>query len=151
MQSVFFITSSASATRRIGTLFARTLVSRMPFPRACVFGLEGNLGAGKTTFMQGVAQGLHINRRIISPTFMLMRTFPFYFKGHAGKLTHVDCWRIGSRDLLDLGFSDLKKDSNHIICLEWADRVKAIMPIASIRITFSHISKNKRKVTFLFP
>ncbi len=94
-----------------------------------------------------------------------MRTFDFRFKGHAGgvphrparwdwcvgKLTHIDCWRIGPQDLYDLGFSDLKKDPNRIICLEWADRVKAILPKTTIRIVFSHVSKTKRTVMFLSP
>ena len=100
--------------------------------------MQGDLGSGKTTFVQGVAQGLGVSRVITSPTFILMRTYSI---PHATDLSlyHLDlyCLEHGAdREIEALGVFDLWGKPDAIVCIEWPERIKKI-PSHAIRITFS--------------
>ena len=103
----------------------------------------GDLGGGKTTFLQGFARGLGIKERVLSPTFVLMRKFPIPKRS----FIHIDCYRIKKAgELLDLGFKELISDHRNIVAIEWSDRIKRIMPKSSLLIKFEFIDKATRKI-----
>jgi tRNA threonylcarbamoyladenosine biosynthesis protein TsaE len=82
--------------------------------------LSGELGAGKTTFVQGFAKGLGIKEKIISPTFLIIRQYPF-----SGKyFYHIDLYRIEEADLDILGLKEILEDEENIILIEWPERLK---------------------------
>ena len=84
--------------------------------------LIGQLGAGKTTFVQGISEALEVDGAVTSPTFVLMRL-------HRGApaLCHVDAYRLeGATDLTDIGLEDWLKEA--VVALEWADTVPAALP-----------------------
>ncbi len=82
--------------------------------------MQGELGAGKTHFVQGLAKALGVLENVPSPTYMLMREYPIA----SGRLYHIDTWRFhSSADLAALGFDELVKPGN-IIAIEWVQKVK---------------------------
>ncbi|MFH1188935.1 MAG: tRNA (adenosine(37)-N6)-threonylcarbamoyltransferase complex ATPase subunit type 1 TsaE, partial [bacterium] len=81
------ITKNDRETRRAGELLAQE-IKKTPL----VIALEGDLGAGKTTFIQGIAKGLGIQEQITSPTFVIMKKYPI----NGGFFYHLDCYRLNS-------------------------------------------------------
>lgn len=132
-----FITQSVEETQKIAELFGKTLIGG-------VIALHGKLGAGKTTFVQGLAKGLGIKRRIISPTFIILRTYKIGIKN----FYHIDLYRTKSKnDLEGLGIDDVLKDPQNIVIIEWAERLGSLLPKKRIDINFEYIDENKRKIT----
>lgn len=134
------ITKSAQETQKIAKLLAKEILNRLEDHKALVIGLQGELGSGKTTFVQGLAKGLGIKNSITSPTFVILKRYKKYFY-------HIDCYRIKSRDLLDLDFKEIIKQPKNVIIIEWAERVKKILSRDTLWIKFGYLDKNKRKIT----
>ena len=108
-----------------------------------VIALTGNLGSGKTTFVQGFAKGLGIKQRIISPTFILMRKYGENFY-------HVDLYRLEGNiesEVRNLGIEDIWKDPKNIVVIEWAEKIKKMIPKSAQWIKFENLGKDERKIT----
>ena len=134
-----FFTSNPSQTRQAGKLLAKEVLKTKPGKRAFVFGLRGDLGGGKTTFLQGFARGLGIRQKILSPTFVIMRKFNNFY--------HLDCYRLKKpQEIVDLGFKKIIAGPENIVAVEWADRVRKIMPKNTIWINLEFIDDKKRKI-----
>jgi len=144
-----YLSKSSSQTKKIGENLAKKFL-RTSKRKALVVALEGDLGGGKTTFLQGLAKGLGIKKKILSPTFVIMRRFQI----PKGKISsqfqyfyHIDCYRIKkSKDILVLGFEEIISDPKNIVGIEWADRIKKILPKDRIFLKFQFVNKNKRKI-----
>jgi len=131
---------------KLATSFIESL-SKMG-KQALVIGLYGNLGSGKTTFVKEVARSLGVKDYVISPTFIIMKSYKLHNKRYR-LLIHIDAYRLdNSEELLKLGFRDLIKDPKNLVLVEWADRVEEILPKDSIKIYFKHVDENTREVTF---
>ncbi len=105
------ITNSDHETKKLGEAFAQALK-----PGDVVF-IYGDLGFGKTTFVKGVAKGLGIKTRIISPTFPIIRKHK--------NLYHIDLYRIESeRQLDDLGLQEIIEDKCSIKLIEWPEKLQ---------------------------
>ncbi len=129
--------------------FARNFSSKLKVSKsgATVIALIGDLGAGKTTFVKAFAKALGIRSRIISPTFIIVKRFSLAHNKKGFKnLYHLDCYRVSSRDLIKLGFKDALKDKENLIVIEWADRIKNILPKNSIWLKFSHPKYGKGRI-----
>lgn len=114
----------------------RFIETLAPEQSATVIGLHGDLGAGKTTFTQGLARALGIKESVTSPTFVIMKTYTLP-KGdiHFSHLIHIDAYRLESGDeLRKLGWETLLKDPHNLIVVEWADRIENILPRNTKRI-----------------
>jgi tRNA threonylcarbamoyladenosine biosynthesis protein TsaE len=139
------ITNSFEETQQLGLDLAKKLKGGE------VLALHGDLGAGKTTFMQGLAQGLGIKRRIISPTFIIMRTYviPDLIRGNDGNLYHVDLYRIESeRDVEGLGLLELLGEKENVVAIEWPDKIENLLPADRIDIYFEYLGDDKRSIRF---
>jgi len=111
-----------------------------------VIGFIGELGAGKTVFIKGLAQGLNIKNIITSPTFVLMKVYKI--KGPIKHLCHVDAYRLKSaQDLIDIGIKDYLNKKTAITVIEWADQVKNILPKDKILVKIE-IGKNQNQRIF---
>ncbi|MCL4437452.1 tRNA (adenosine(37)-N6)-threonylcarbamoyltransferase complex ATPase subunit type 1 TsaE, partial [Patescibacteria group bacterium] len=105
-----------------------------------------HLGSGKTTFIQGLAKGLGIKNNIISPTFILIRTYDL--KSRISKFYHIDLYRIdGEKEIDGLGIEELINNPSNIIAIEWAEKIKNILPKKRIDIYFKESSENERQIT----
>ncbi len=112
---------------------------------ALVFGLVGELGAGKTTFIQAFAKGLGIKNKITSPSFVLMKNYRA-LSAHKN-FYHIDCYRIkNAKDILGIDFREIVSNPRNIIMIEWAERVKKILPKDTIWIYFKIVSEKERVI-----
>ena len=136
-------TKSAKETGALAKKLARELPAKK---ESLVLALFGDLGAGKTTFTQSFAKALGVQKRILSPTFLIMKRFSLV-KGNFDNLYHVDAYRVMASDLKKLGIEKIFKEQS-IVLIEWADRVKSILPKGTIGIKFEHgIKENERQIT----
>jgi len=146
-----YLTKSAAGTKKLGEKLARGILKKKASETAFIIGLEGELGGGKTTFLQGFAKGLGIKEKILSPTFVILKRFQLpncqlpiakfkYFY-------HIDCYRITEpKELLGLGLKGIISNSRNIVAIEWAERIKKILPKDTLVIKFKFIDKTKRKI-----
>lgn len=105
--------------------------------------LIGELGAGKTTFIKGLGEGLGIKDEIVSPSFQLVRKYSGY---KSSKLIHIDLYRLKSIDeILQLGWWELLEE-NGVTAVEWADRAMKILPEEALFVRIGLISKKKRSI-----
>lgn len=143
------ITKSASETQKFAYKLADTLERRNKEERiekARVVALSGDLGAGKTTFIQGFAKALGITDRLISPTFVLMRRYPLK---DSGMLYHLDVYRLDNNlqeEIKNLGLSEVWNTKGNIVVIEWAEKIKDLLPEGTIWITFEYMDENTRKI-----
>lgn len=144
------LSTSTAKTKKLGENLAKKILKILPSKKAVILGLQGDLGSGKTTFLQGFAKGLDIKEKILSPTFVIMKKFAFKTNTQhpiPNTLYHIDCYRIEKpKEILDLGFKEIISNSQNIVAVEWANKIKKIMPKNTIWIIFEFINKNKRKI-----
>lgn len=127
--------ASAEETFSFGKMAASLL------PMGAVLALSGPLGAGKTTFVQGLAEGLGIVEPIQSPTFVLLNVYE--------GLAHFDLYRLKTAaDFTSLGFDEYF-ESGGICAIEWPDRIKTILPPHTIYIDFVYEKEGRVAVVKL--
>ena len=134
------VSSSFLQTKNIAKTLAKILLEAQSVKRAQVLALIGELGSGKTAFVQGFAKGLGIKERILSPTFIIMKKFEI---GGSRYFYHIDCYRLDSpeKELLRLGFKDIIQNPKNIVAIEWADRVESLLPRNTIWVRFVHAGR----------
>lgn len=128
-------TRSPEETRRVALALTPILLP------GDVLALSGDLGAGKTTFVQGLAAGLKIPDRVTSPSFILMRE---YFGGRY-PLMHLDIYRLEQmQEVIDLGYEEFL-DPGHIIAVEWGDRIEPLLPPDHLMIGLHYTGDDVRR------
>jgi len=138
-----FLTKSQGQTNKLAKILAQEILKRpIKTKGALIIGLEGELGSGKTTFIKGFAKGLGIRKRLTSPTFVLMKKYK--------NLYHIDCYRIkGYKDILALDFKEIISSPKNIVFIEWAEKIRKILPQDRIWIKFKIISNKKREIKII--
>jgi tRNA threonylcarbamoyladenosine biosynthesis protein TsaE len=107
----------------------------------CLF---GDLGTGKTVFVQGLAEGLGIKKRILSPSFVFQRE---YDTGQKKKFYHIDLYRIENAGQAgNLGLEEVIESKDNIIAIEWAEKIKNFLPKKRIDIFLSFKNEEERKI-----
>ena len=130
-------TNSASQTKKLASNLAKK------FKGGEIIALYGNLGYGKTTFVQGFVEGLGFKDKVQSPTFVFVR-----FYGSKPRIAHIDLYRIKSEEeVLDLGLSELLEDENTICLIEWPEKMGRLLPKNILKIRFKFVSKNVRNIS----
>lgn len=150
------ISKSAEQTERIGAELAGRILKSS---KGTVVALEGELGAGKTTFIKGFARALGIKEKIKSPTFVIMKNYKITdyrlrirnkirnSKSEIKQLYHLDCYRINdSKDLKISEFGDIMSNLENIVLIEWAERVREILPKHHIQVHIDHIDDKTRRI-----
>src|SRR3989338_10671522 len=140
-------TSNFQETQKLGENFAAEILARDPQKNATVLALQGDLGAGKTTFLQGFAKGLGIKEIVNSPTFVIMKKFEL--KNNEFKyFYHFDCYRLNNyEEILHLGFKEIIADPKNIVAIEWPEKLGDLLPQNAIKISFEHLSEDERELT----
>jgi tRNA threonylcarbamoyladenosine biosynthesis protein TsaE len=111
-----------------------------------VVALTGELGAGKTCFTQGLARGLGVTGRAVSPTFVLVNEYRGRLPVH-----HVDAYRTGSlTELLDLGLDELFSGDG-VTIVEWADKLLPLLPPHTIHVHIQGVGDEARQITIRHP
>jgi tRNA threonylcarbamoyladenosine biosynthesis protein TsaE len=131
------ITQSVAETEALAARLAQTLRGG-----ECI-ALNGELGAGKTQFVRGLAHGLAANlASVSSPTFVLLHVY------NGGRLTiyHLDAYRVaGPEDFESIGFTELLEQGG-VVVIEWAKRVEALLPAGCIFVDIEATGETERKI-----
>ena len=111
--------------------------------RASVLALHGDLGAGKTTFMQHFAKDLGVEEVVTSPTFVVMKKYELP-TGDFKQLVHIDAYRIEElSEMGPLGFGGLLNDQDLIICIEWAENISDLLPEETVHINIEIVGDDR--------
>lgn len=133
--------SSSQQTFALGQNLGARLIVGIPIL------LYGNLGVGKTTLIQGLAQGLGISALPLSPSFVLVREYVVY-KSKIKRFYHIDLYRLSTEaEIYKLGLGELFEDPQAITAIEWADRIGASKPKKRIDVTIRYDKGDERIIT----
>lgn len=153
-----FHTTSAEETGAVAEQFLDYIYKREGTQgTATVIGLSGDLGAGKTTFMKGIAQTLGLNPdEITSPTFVIEKIYaldstperPADMLGFK-HLIHIDAYRLDSGDdLAPLGWHEALTDPNNLIFVEWPEQISDGLPLRTEMIHFKVVDHDEREIKY---
>ena len=156
-----FVSNSIIDTHHLAAELLKNLTTNL----ICLY---GDLGTGKTTFVQGLAKALGINHRIVSPTFVIVREYDIAASsqppaastrqqetgnwmpdaGNWQQLIHIDCYRLDSaKDTKSFNPEEFWSDPKNLVVIEWAERIRDILPRKRIDIKFKYLSDKKREIT----
>lgn len=139
------ISHSAGQTREMGAALARRLQ-----PGDLIL-LSGSLGSGKTTFIQGIAAGLGIDKPVSSPTFALVAEYSGAVEDTPIRLYHIDLYRLSpeSDDLYSFGLDELLDDRGAICAIEWPQRAATMLPEHWLLIELEPLAETKRRARLI--
>lgn len=153
------VSSSVEETKKFAAKFASdVLIGKFGKRKyAFVVALSGELGAGKTAFVQGFARGLGLRGRVQSPTFVFVRRYSLEQrtkdKGQGIRCTnffHIDAYRLGTekqknRETEGLGLKEIFEDSGNVVLVEWAENVRALLPKDAVWVRMKHGEKENER------
>lgn len=118
------------------------------FSPELVIGLVGTLGAGKTTFTQALASAAGVNPEdVTSPTFTLLCSYDARIAKGPIRLHHLDAYRIADEDeFLELGVDELFESNDAWVLIEWADRVKSVLPPQALWVTIDIVETDPQEI-----
>lgn len=144
------ITHGSEETKKFAGELAKKILKTPLLKEKGAFavGLKGDLGGGKTTFVQGFAKGLGIKEKITSPTFNIFKKFRISKpEERFSHFYHFDCYRIENpEEVLPLGFKEIISDPQNIVLMEWAENIKEILPKNTKWITFKSVDESTREI-----
>ena len=132
-------------------LFVERCISRKA--RALIVTLSGELGAGKTAFVQAIAKVFGVLDTVTSPTFVVEKVYELPTDTARGfaRLVHIDAYRLtGSKELEMLGWQELIAESSNLIFLEWPERVLELIPSDAIRTELKHLENETHSLSYEF-
>lgn len=120
-------TTSAAETRALAAEFAATL------PRDTTLALHGDMGVGKTTFVQGLAEGLGVHEHVTSPTFAIYSVY----RGAGRTLVHLDAYRLENEHQIEALLLDEFLVSPWVLAVEWPEKIAPWLPAGTQHLTLS--------------
>jgi len=144
-----FISNSAAETKKFAGEFAKKLKPRD------ILALYGSLGAGKTTFIQGLVASLGYRGKVFSPTFIFVR--PYQIRSQTSDIRqqksgiktfyHIDLYRIEEpADLKTIGIEEFLNENDSVSAIEWPERIENGLPERTVKIKFDYIDENTRRL-----
>ena len=109
--------------------------------------LTGDLGSGKTTFIKGLAEGLKVASNITSPTFVILKSYNGIIDDCKIEFVHIDAYRAETiEDIKSVGIEDYLDRNDVVVAIEWAEKIKNILPKNTININFKHLDEKSREI-----
>ena len=128
--------------------FVKTL-SALSEDKAVVVALSGDLGAGKTTFVQQLAHSLGITEVVTSPTFTIMKGYDISSNSRFSKLIHMDAYRIEEiNEVEPLRLNELMENKKTLICIEWAEKISQVLPANTHYLNIANGIGEVRQITY---
>jgi tRNA threonylcarbamoyladenosine biosynthesis protein TsaE len=135
--------TEALATQVVAALLARTTIPGT----ATILALQGDLGAGKTTFTKALARTFGITEAVTSPTFVIQKIYDIEVPGIFKHLVHIDAYRLeGEEELSTIGWHDYATNPDNLVVIEWPEQVGLAVPERALWIHFEHVSENERRI-----
>jgi len=145
------VTNNVKETQEVGRKMGQIIKdTSLDLDHAFVISLEGDLGGGKTSFMQGFAQGLDLDEKILSPTFIICRKCKLS-ESSFQYLYHCDYYRLDPEENKEVGFQDIFSNSQNLVVVEWGNKIKSMLPKLSLVIKFDFKEKDKRSINIIDP
>lgn len=143
-----YISKSLEETEQLAHKVVDAIRSRKAKPgTATIVALSGELGAGKTAFVKGIAKALGLSETVTSPTFVIEKVYYLEDMHPYTHLVHLDCYRLESgKELLSIGWNETATDPENLIFLEWPEKVEDILPLRAFRIDFEVVDPSTRKI-----
>lgn len=129
-------TADADATRRLAADFAATL------PPRTTLALHGDMGVGKTTFVQGLAEGLGIHEHVTSPTFAIYSVY----RGAGRTLVHLDAYRLENERQIEDLLLDEFLTGDWVLAVEWPGKIASWIPAGAIHLTLSIVDGDRHHI-----
>lgn len=143
MKSVLMVSRNIKNTQKIAKDFLGQIYKKKS-NKAIVVGLYGDLGTGKTAFTQAVARLLRVKRKVNSPTFVIIKKYPVKSKQHKF-LFHIDAYRLkNAKEIINLGWKKIITNPEHLVFIEWPERVIKAMPKKHHKVKISHTKEGHR-------
>lgn len=105
--------------------------------------LEGDLGGGKTTFTKGILRGANFHKRVLSPSFTLLRQYHI----KKGVVNHLDLYRLKAEETFGFGLEDYLYEPGSITLIEWGEKIEHLVP-KYIKIKFLFVGQDTRRIHF---
>lgn len=138
------ITSKSEAeTQKVAAALAKTLAGGM------IVALHGDLGAGKTTFVKGLAEALGVTETMTSPTFTLMNVYPVPKHPNITTLVHIDTYRLkDEHELIAIGVEDYLGEPGIVTLIEWPEKIADLLEQKKVtNVTINHLEESSRTIT----
>ena len=129
-----YIVKSMEETKLLAEKFSKTL------KLGDVVLLNGDLGAGKTTFTQLVFSCLGVKEVVNSPTFAILKSYQGKFNLH-----HFDTYRISTEEAIEAGFDEVLEDRNSVIFIEWSENISPLLPLNTIMVNIKLLDDETRE------
>lgn len=134
-----FTSNSIEETRKIAQNFGECLKGGETVL------LNGDLGAGKTTFTQFLLKELGVEDVVSSPTFAILKSYKGKFIFH-----HFDTYRITTEEAIEAGFDEILSETDSIKIVEWSENISELLPDSKITINIQTIDENKREIEIIY-
>lgn len=135
------LSGSAEKTIKLGECIGRLLEGGE------LLKLTGELGGGKTQITKGIAKGLGVVDKVVSPTFTIERIYKAH-ENSSLELHHFDFYRLSNSDIeISQGLNELIASKNNIIVVEWPENIKDVLPSECLRIEFEYVDDETRKIS----
>ncbi len=133
-----YIVNSLSETKTVAENFAKKLKS------GDLVVLNGDLGAGKTTFSRFVLESSGVRDTINSPTFSILKTYEGDIRFH-----HFDTYRITTEEAIEAGFDEVLEDDDSVILIEWSENIEPLLKKNKIIVNIKWLDENKREIEII--
>lgn len=143
------LSQSPRETSNLAKLLAEELLKTKPGKKVLVVGFVGDLGTGKTTFIKSFLRALGVKERVASPTFIFSRRYKSKLKYYEN-IWHFDVYRLNfPKGVREIGLREAISHDKNLVIVEWADKIKGILPKGTIWVEFKHgVKSNERHITF---
>lgn len=140
-------TKNAKETRLLAKELASSFAAQRNKKKR-IIALTGELGSGKTTFVKSFTRAVGVNKKITSPTFLIIRRFPIKNKQFKN-IFHIDAYRIkGNDEAISESIKNALLDKSGLVLVEWAENIKRALPKDTIWVKFKYgKERNERKIT----
>lgn len=143
------ISRSLAETRKAAKEFITTATGGRRRDSALVVALLGDLGAGKTAFVQQLAFELGVVESVTSPTFVIEKVYALPGGASFSRLIHIDAYRLTTKEeLLHLGWDEISKDPGNIICIEWPSNVSGILQAGAVIIDCAFVDETTHTYSY---
>lgn len=134
---------SEEETKKVATAFSKTIAGGM------IVCLHGELGAGKTTFVKGLADALGVKETMTSPTFTLMNMYPVPKHPNIKTLVHIDTYRLkDEHELVDIGVEDYLGQPGVLTLVEWPEKIEGLLTEKKVtNVSIDHLDETSRSIT----
>jgi len=129
---------SEQAMKELGAIIGASLAGHE------LIELVGDVGAGKTTFVRGLAQGMGVEETVQSPSFTISRV---YDAAHGKRLAHYDFYRLEQAGIMADELSEVLHDSDTVVVVEWAGAVAEVLPRERLTMVITALGENERRIT----